>query len=128
MSSKISQGVEITVQTFYQPNYSNAANNEFMFAYRIVINNHNPFSIQLMHRHWAIYDSNTQQRNVDGEGVVGMQPIINSGKYFTYTSGCNISTEIGKMQGYYIMQNLDTHQQFKVYIPAFNLIVPAKLN
>jgi ApaG protein len=128
MVSKISEGVEISVETFYQAEYSNPASNEFMFAYKIKINNYNNFSIQLMHRHWTIADSILEQRDVDGEGVVGVQPIIKPDDFFTYVSGCNLKTEIGKMSGYYLMQNLNTLEQFKVIIPAFNLIVPAKLN
>lgn len=128
MISKISEGVEITVETFYQSGYSNPTSNEYMFAYRITIDNHNSFSIQLINRHWNIYDSNGEQRNVDGEGVVGEQPILNKGQHFVYTSGCNLRTEMGKMDGYYTMQNLNSKQLFKVKIPAFDLIVPSKLN
>ena len=128
MISKISEGVEITVETYFQSSYSNEANNEFMFAYKIIIENHNDFSIQLISRHWSIYDSNTAQREVDGEGVVGLQPVLQKNEIFSYVSGCNLKTEIGKMQGYYTMQNLNNRQLFRVKIPAFNLIVPAKLN
>ena len=128
MVSKISEGVEITVETFYQSGYSNPTNNEFMFAYRITIDNHNAFSIQLLTRHWTIYDSNGEQREVDGEGVVGEQPILKQGEHYTYVSGCNLRTEIGKMQGYYTMENLNSKQQFQVKIPVFNMIAPSKLN
>jgi ApaG protein len=128
MISKISEGVEITVETFYQMGYSNPLNHEFMFAYQISIYNHNPFSIQLLTRHWNIYDSNGEQREVDGEGVVGEQPVLKKGEHYSYVSGCNLRTEIGKMQGYYTMENLNNKQHFKVKIPAFNLIVPSKLN
>jgi len=128
MISKISEGVEISVETFYQPGYSNSLNNEFMFAYRIVIDNHNSFSIKLLTRHWFIFDTNGEQREVEGEGVVGEQPVINQGQQYAYVSGCNFKTEMGKMQGYYIMENLNSKLQFKVNIPSFDLIVPAKLN
>ena len=37
MVSKISEGIEISVETFYQPDYSNPVSGEFMFAYRINI-------------------------------------------------------------------------------------------
>ena len=128
MISKISEGVEITVETFYQEGYSNPTNNEFMFAYRITIDNHNAFAIQLLRRHWSIYDSNGEHREVDGDGVIGEQPILNKGEHFTYVSGCNLRTEMGRMQGYYTMENQNTKQTFNVPIPAFDLIVPSKLN
>jgi ApaG protein len=45
MVSKISEGVEISVETFYQADYSNPLNSEYMFAYRITIENHNNFTV-----------------------------------------------------------------------------------
>jgi len=50
MISKISEGVTISVETFYQPEYSNPLTSEFMFAYRITIENNNPFPVQLLRR------------------------------------------------------------------------------
>lgn len=128
MISKISEGVEISVETFYQPDYSNPLNNEFMFAYRITIENHNHFSVQLMHRHWYIFDSNGEMREVEGEGVVGLQPTLQPGEQFQYVSGCNLRTEIGRMQGLYTMENLDTKTVFTVKIPPFDMVVPQKMN
>ncbi len=128
MVSKISEGVMVTVETFYQPDYSNPINNEYMFAYRITIENHNPFTIQLLKRHWFIFDSNGEQREVEGDGVVGIQPILKSGEQFQYASGCNLKTEMGKMFGVYFMENQNNKQQFKVHIPPFQMIAPSKLN
>jgi len=128
MISKISEGVEITVETFYQEGYSNPMNAEFMFAYRITIENHNSFTIQLQKRHWYIFDTNGERREVDGEGVVGEHPVLKQGQQYAYVSGCNLKTEMGKMHGFYTMENLDTKQLFQVPIPAFDLIVPSKLN
>ena len=62
MVSKISAGIEITVEVFYQSDYSNPLKGEFMFAYRITIENHNKFSVQLLRRHWFIFDSNAEHR------------------------------------------------------------------
>ena len=90
MISKLSEGVQISVETFYQPDYSNPVNNEFMFAYRITIENHNSFPVQLHRRHWHIFDSNGEYREVEGEGVVGQQPFLNPGQQFQYVSGCNL--------------------------------------
>lgn len=128
MASKISEGIEVTVETFYQPEYSNPLNHEFMFAYRITIENHNNFTVQLLRRQWHIFDSNGEYREVDGEGVVGVQPILKSGEQFTYVSGCNLKTEMGRMQGHYEIINQNTMQPFMVNIPAFELIAPQKKN
>lgn len=128
MVSKISEGVTISVETFYQPDYSNPESSEFMFAYRITIENNNSFPVKLLRRHWHIFDSDTTHREVEGEGVIGNQPEINSGEKYQYISGCNLRTELGKMHGTYFMENLNNKKNFYVNIPAFEMIVPFKLN
>ena len=128
MANKISDGVEVSVETFYQPDYSNPISGEYMFAYRITIENHNSFSVKLSRRHWHIFDSNGSYREVEGEGVVGVQPILNPGERYQYVSGCNLRTEMGKMYGAYIMENLNNKRNFEVNIPIFEMIVPFKMN
>ena len=128
MVSKISAGIKVSVEVYYQPDYSNPLNNEYMFAYRITIENNNVFAVKLLNRHWFIFDSNGEHREVEGEGVVGQQPILNAGQQFQYSSGCNLRTEIGKMHGTYTLENLNNKQRFDVNIPAFQMIVPTKYN
>jgi len=128
MVSKISEGVQISVETFYQPDYSNPTNSEFMFAYRITLENHNDFTVKLLRRHWFIFDSNGQNREVEGEGVVGAQPVLLPGKQYQYVSGCNLRTEMGRMYGTYLMENQNTKNTFTVKIPPFEMVAPVKLN
>ena len=128
MISKISEGIEISVETFYQPDYSNPVAGEYMFAYRITIDNHNSFPVKLHRRHWNIFDSNGTHREVEGEGVVGMQPVINAGDEYQYVSGCNLHTEMGRMHGSYLMENLHNKELFDVNIPAFEMVTPFKYN
>lgn len=128
MVSMISEGIQISVETFYQSDYSNPTNHEFMFAYRISIENHNAFSVKLLRRQWYIFDSNSEHREVEGEGVVGVQPLLNPNEQFQYVSGCNLRTEMGKMHGEYIMENQNNKETFIVKIPAFEMIVPTKMN
>jgi ApaG protein len=128
MANKISEGMEVSVETFYQPDYSNPISGEYMFAYRITIENHNNFSVKLQRRHWHIFDSNGSYREVEGEGVVGVQPILQTGERYQYVSGCNLRTEMGKMYGSYTMENLNNKNTFEVNIPIFEMIVPFKMN
>jgi ApaG protein len=65
---------------------------------------------------------------VDGDGVVGETPLIEPGQKYIYNSGCNLSTEIGKMDGYYTVRNEITMQEFSVKIPEFYLVSPSKMN
>mgnify|MGYP000246353326 FL=1 len=128
MVSKISEGVKISVETYYQPEYSNPLNSEFMFAYRITIENSNVFPVKLLSRHWFIYDSSNNMREVEGAGVVGVQPVIEPGASYQYVSGCNLRSEIGKMNGTYMLENVHNKKAFEVIIPSFQLQVPFKLN
>lgn len=128
MISKISEGVEISVEIFYQSDYSNPLNQEFMFAYRITLENHNNFTVKLLRRHWFIFDSNGEHREVEGEGVIGIQPVLKPGETYQYVSGCNLKTEMGRMHGTYLMENQHNKESFKVNIPSFDMIVPFKNN
>jgi ApaG protein len=128
MVSNVTEGVRVSVESFYQQDYSNPLNGEFMFAYRVTIENHNSFAIQLLRRHWFIFDSNSTKREVEGDGVVGMQPTIEPGEQYQYISGCNLKSEMGAMHGEYVMKNLFSENEFKVKIPEFQMTVPFKMN
>lgn len=126
--TKISNGVVVSVEVSYQPSQSYPVNQEFIFSYRITLTNHNTFPLQLLQRHWFIIDSNGEKREVEGEGVVGQQPVLHTDESFQYVSGCNLRSEVGKMFGYYTMINLDNKVKFNVTIPPFNMVASSKLN
>lgn len=128
MVTQITDGVKISVDTIYQPEYSNPANEHFMFAYKINIENLSEYTVQLMRRKWHIFDSNGTKREVEGEGVVGQQPVIEPGESHEYVSGCNLKTDMGSMKGSYEMKRVADHDEFEVEIPEFYLIAPYKLN
>jgi ApaG protein len=128
MITKTTEGVKISVETVYQADYSNPSNEHFMFAYKILIENLGEKTVQLMNRHWIIFDSNGTHREVEGQGIVGQQPILASGQVHEYVSGCNLKTEIGSMTGTYEMRRVNDNSTFLVKIPSFTLITPYKLN
>lgn len=128
MDTLITNDVRISVETFYQPIYSKPETGEYVFAYRITIENLNPFTVQLMRRHWVIFDSGLGHREVEGEGVVGKQPVLKPGDVHQYVSWCNLTTEIGSMQGAYEFQRIENGETFEVEIPEFRLIAPYRLN
>ncbi|GAB1463138.1 Co2+/Mg2+ efflux protein ApaG [Pedobacter sp.] len=128
MVTSITQGVKISVDTIYQDEHSNPEAGHFMFAYRIHIENLSDYEIQLMRRQWFIFDSNCTVREVEGEGVVGVQPVITPGDSYAYVSGSNLKTDIGSMRGKYLMRRTIDNTEFLVNIPEFELIVPFRLN
>lgn len=128
MTTAISQGVKISIETAYQEKYSNAEEDSYMFAYSITIQNLTEQPIQLLRRKWFIFDSFGHTKIVEGEGVVGLQPIIIPNESYSYVSGCNLKSDVGSMRGLYYMQNLITDTPLEVEIPEFELITPYKLN
>ncbi len=128
MVYQVTEGVGIRVEVFYRPEQSNPWFSEYLFAYRITIENLSNQPIQLLSRHWDILESNGTHKNVDGDGVVGEQPIIMPGETFRYVSSALLFSEMGKMYGYYTMINKYTNKTFCVNIPQFLLVVPYKLN
>ena len=128
MQTLITSGVEVKVETFYQEEYSKPIVNEFVYSYRITLFNHNNAAVQLLRRVWIITDANGDVKTVEGEGVVGRQPVLYPGDSYQYVSGCNLSTPIGKMEGLYIFDNKISGKEFEVKIPVFRLIAPVILN
>lgn len=125
---QVTEGVSVTVEAFYQPAQSNPLASEYLFAYRITIENMSSMPVKLLRRHWEIIDSNGSYREVEGEGVVGKQPIIEPAGSYQYVSACNLRSEMGKMQGFYVMENLFNKRLITVQIPEFQMTAPFKMN
>jgi ApaG protein len=128
MITAITEGIRISVQSRYEPNFNNPLGGSFLFAYFITIENENPFDVQLLRRHWFIWDSNGVKREVEGRGVVGLQPVIEAGKKYSYNSACDLHTVMGKMHGTYEMRRMDNKRLFTVQVPEFHMEVPYSLN
>jgi ApaG protein len=128
METLITAGVEVQVETVFQPEQSNELNGVFLFAYHINLLNHNNFTVQLISRKWKITDSASDVRFVEGDGVIGRQPVLYPGDTYQYVSGCDLTSPIGKMEGTYIFENKVSGEKFEVSIPAFKLIAPVILN
>lgn len=121
-------GITITVETRYLPDHSDPAGDRFIFGYLISIENGSEYTVQLLRRHWIIVDANGNTREVEGEGVVGVQPVLSPGETHQYASYCDLSTDLGKMRGTYLMTRLDDNTFFDVPIPEFKLVTPARMN
>ncbi|MEM7108117.1 MAG: Co2+/Mg2+ efflux protein ApaG [Bacteroidota bacterium] len=128
MVTEITKGIKVSVETEYQPSYSSPSQYHYVFTYRITIENQSENTIQLLRRHWLINDAALLPREVDGEGVVGQQPILEPGQYHQYVSGCNLKSGIGKMGGSYLMERIVDGKKFQVAIPEFTMVAPFKLN
>jgi ApaG protein len=128
MISKVTLGVKISVSTDYQPGFSSDQANKYLFSYQVTIDNFNDFGVQLLKRHWKITDGFGMVRIVDGSGVIGIQPIIDSFENYSYQSACDFQTSVGTMEGYYVIRNLESGKLFKVEIPNLVMVTNQKLN
>lgn len=112
-------GITVIVETFYHPHYSRPVEGQYVFAYRITIENNSKEQVQLMRRHWYIWESTGVRREVEGEGVVGEQPVLEPGQRHQYVSWCHLSSGMGSMHGYYTMRQTEQDATFEVAIPRF---------
>lgn len=128
METAITSSIKVSVEAMYQPTYSKPLNHEYVYAYRVTIENLGNETVQLLRRHWHIWDSNGLLREVEGEGVVGEKPVLEPEQSHQYISGCPLRTDMGKMQGTYQMKRLSDNHLFDIAIPAFKLIPPFKNN
>ncbi|KGL59541.1 MULTISPECIES: Co2+/Mg2+ efflux protein ApaG [unclassified Polaribacter] len=128
MVQQITKGIKISVKTKY--NGTSYRNNRlyYTFVYFITIENKSSETLQLTDRFWKIFDSLNTTELVKGEGVVGQTPILNPNDNYTYSSGCFLESTMGAMKGYYTMKNIETLEEFKVYIPTFQLATPVLSN
>jgi ApaG protein len=128
MTTEITQGIKVSVETEYQPSYSSPSQYHYVFTYRITIENQSEYTIQLLRRHWHIFDAGFTKREVEGDGVVGQQPVLEPGQTHQYVSGCNLKSGIGKMMGQYLMERIVDGVKLSVNIPEFSMIAPLRLN
>jgi len=120
-------GVTVRVSVSYLPEQSEPERGRWFWAYHIRLENEGTETVQLLTRHWVIIDGRGARHSVEGEGVVGEQPVIEPGASFDYVSGCPLATPSGAMQGNYRMVREDG-AIFDVEIPRFSLFAPAVLN
>lgn len=128
MHTATTEGIEVIVNANFRSDLSSVERSSFFHNYHIELENHNRFSVQLIHRDWYIFDSLDDANYVSGAGVIGEQPILKPGEKYTYTSGCELTSDVGFMNGFYTFLNLKTGKTFQVNVPMFHLVYPPKLN
>lgn len=127
MPTATTNDIKISVTVHYQ-GVSSSPQQEHVFAYKISIENNGEYTVQLLRRHWKIKDFGVKENEVEGEGVVGQQPILEPGESHSYVSSVWIESDFGSMSGTYLMERQLDGKQFNVRIPLFKLIVPHRLN
>jgi ApaG protein len=128
METKTSNGIKIMVEANFLMGESNLSKSKYCHAYRVTIVNERSSEVQLLSRVWIIKDSTGEIRKVEGEGVVGQQPVIGPSEAHQYVSWCPLSSDFGTMQGHFVMKDLTSGEMFNAIVPVFELIYPPKCN
>jgi ApaG protein len=123
MYTETTRSITVTVNPIFLEDQSSPAENHYVWAYQVKIENHGEETVQLRRRHWRITDAMGRVQEVRGAGVVGEQPVLEPGGSFEYTSGTPLPTPSGIMVGSYEMETRDGGS-FEVAIPAFSLDSP----
>ncbi|MPY89332.1 MAG: Co2+/Mg2+ efflux protein ApaG [Luteitalea sp.] len=122
-SVAVTRGIHVSVRAEYSAEHSAPQLSRWLFLYTITIRNESDVTVQLISRHWIISDGQGGVHQVRGLGVIGVQPVIEPGEAFEYTSACPLPTADGSMEGTYQMVTA-TGERFETAIAKFTLQGP----
>jgi ApaG protein len=121
MESLLSNGIRVSVYARYQAAYSRPTEEQYVFSYHIVIENCREDTVQLLYRHWVITNGMGEIQEVEGDGVIGQQPVLEPGDVHSYDSWCPLASPLGSMEGRYLMVSAETGEEFYAQVPRFQL-------
>jgi ApaG protein len=121
-SVTITEGIRIAVWPSFLAEQSDPEESRYVFAYRIRIGNESERRVQLLSRHWIIIDGDGERAEIEGEGVVGEQPLLEPGESYAYSSYCPLATPWGTMEGWYTFRD-QAGNELKVEIGRFFLVM-----
>lgn len=120
----MTDGITVRVAVNFLPEQSRIEAGKWFWVYHIRIENHSDQVVQLLSRCWKITDGRGMVNVIEGEGVVGEQPVIAPGGSHDYVSGCPLTTPSGSMEGHYVLRGEDGIL-LEAAIPFFPLAAPA---
>jgi len=120
---KTTEGIRVVVRPSFSLPHSEPADGKFVFTYLVRMENQSAEAAQLLFRHWHIHDSEGEDSELEGEGVLGEQPSLAPGKSHVYESFCVLQSPVGFMEGYYTFVR-PNGEKFRVNVPRFDLRAP----
>jgi ApaG protein len=124
--TQLSEGIRISVIPQYIPEQSSLETQNYAFMYTVLIKNERADKVQLTRRHWYVFSAGELLAEVEGEGVVGVQPMLEPGESFKYSSGSVIHDTVGAMVGKYSFLDAEG-KLFTADIPMFDLVTSMAL-
>ena len=123
MYSAVTREIRVQVEPIYLDDQSEPDDAQYVWAYRVQIENEGTETVQLLTRYWHITDGMGRVQEVRGAGVIGEQPVLNPGESYEYTSGTPLPTPSGIMKGSY-QRSTPSGEKFDIEVPAFSLDCP----
>ena len=106
----------------YMPSLDAPAERPHPFAYFITITNDSEVSVRIRARKWIVRESEGEVVVVEGDGIVGKQPLLKPGQNFTYNSYHVIQSN-SEAEGAFFGQTSDG-RVVCVRIPSFEMTIP----
>ncbi len=128
MKYKITKDIKVSVKPSYEGNFDSIEGSVDVFSYQVIIENNSNHTIKLLKRRWLVLDAADYDYEIEGNGVIGEQPILLPGEKHTYESGSQLKCPIGAMKGSYLFKRLADNKKFQVEIPHFHLLAPFVFN
>ena len=122
------EGLSVVVdRVVYQSDMLTPENRPHCFAYFITIRNNSDITVTIKGRKWVVNEADGNKTVVEGDGVVGMFPELESGESFDYHSFHLFSGDWAVANGSYI--GVDANGRSVITrIPEFRMDVPAQSN
>lgn len=128
MISKITSKIKVSVYPEYDFKNSFPSEGRFMFRYNIIIENQSDDVVMLLKRKWSIFDTGFGITEVEGDGVIGLTPVLKPGEVFKYFSNVVLRSGVGNMSGNYLFIDKLNGLYLNVEIPKFSLIAEVLSN
>lgn len=95
----------------------------YCFVYFITIHNQSEVPVTIRGRKWVVREDDGEVTAVEGDGVVGQNPLIHPGESFSYNSFHFLRTKLAVAEGAYLGLDGDGRRVF-TRIPRFRMEVP----
>ena len=117
------EGLRVTVdRVTFMPHLEAPKERPFPFVYFITIHNDSPETVTIKGRKWVVTDTRGETLVVEGDGVVGKFPRLDTGEHFSYNSYHTIGAD-SVAEGAFIGMT-EEGAPVLVRIPRFEMKVP----
>lgn len=117
-------GLRVTVDRLvYRASDEQSPDRPHCFIYFITIHNDSPVCVTIKGRKWVVTNAEGEVTAVEGDGVVGQNPVIPPGETFTYNSFHLLDSLFAVARGSYLGVD-ENGRRVLVRIPAFEMRVP----